>query len=277
MTQKDNAVAKRGQEQPVVQPPSSHAPAIVQQHPLLPRFQLARMFPRDVAVFTERLRMEATAEPVGLWYRKPQGGGFVIGPSVRMSEIGARLFGNLYLSEPKIDERDGRVTVTVEALDLETNVSVPGVGSNSLVGKDGKRMSADVISNLIAGATAKAKRNAIFGIIGKATFDDLVGPCMAAAEKRTAENLEAERKAGKAGDLWRKAVAAWAKAKITEAELLRAAGAARPDDVTPEAHNNLIAAWNAVTTEGVAPRVALGLDREEPTSTTTTADDDLTR
>src|SRR5690606_216471 len=103
-------------QQPVVQPPSAHPPAL-QQSPLLPRFQLARMFPRDVAVFTERLRVEALAEPRGLVYRKPQGGGHVTGPSVRLAEVGARLFGNLHIAEPVIEERDARVTVTVEALD----------------------------------------------------------------------------------------------------------------------------------------------------------------
>ena len=249
--------------QPVVQAPSAQAQLAMHQSPLIPRIQLARVFPRDVESFRGRLRDEVIAAPTGMVYRKPQGKDHLIGPSVRMAEIAARLFANLHISEPKIDEHDGRVTVTVEALDLETNVSVPGVASNSLVGSGGRRMRADIVSNLIAAAAAKAKRNAVFGIVGKSVFDDLVGAAMAAQEKLAAAAQVTEQKSGRPGELWAKHVAGWAKAGITEMELLRACGVAGPSEVTPKMFADLAASVQAVK-EGTPARVALGLDLAEP-------------
>jgi hypothetical protein len=252
----DNTIARREASQPVVQPPGT---AMLQQSDLIPRIQLARMFPRDIDEFRLALRKEATSDPSGMVYSKPQGGTAIIGPSVRMAEIAARRFGNLHIGEPSISEHDGRVTVSVVALDLETNVSAPGTASNSLVSKQGKRMSADVVSNLVAAAAAKAKRNAIFSIIGKGVFDELMGACLAAEEARIAAERDAERRSGRTGALWAKHVAGWAKAGMREADLLRACQARTPEDVTPAMLARLNAAVQTVR-EGTPARAALGLD-----------------
>lgn len=267
----NNAPAKRDDAptQPVVPLPGS--PMMLQQSDLIPRIQLARMFPRDIDEFKAVLRKEATSDPNGMVYRKPQGGSHIIGPSVRMAEIAARRFQNLHLSEPSISEHDGRVTVSVVALDLETNVSVPGTSSNSLVDARGKRMRADIVSNLVAAAAAKAKRNAIFSIVGKAVFDDLVGPCLAAEEKRIAVEREAERRSGRPGDLWAKHVAGWSKVGIRESDLLRACNVQTSDEVTPAMLAKLNAAVQAVK-EGTPARVALALEAEDA-QTSSAADD----
>jgi hypothetical protein len=121
-------------------------------------------------------------------------------------------------------------------------------------------MSADVVSNLVAAAAAKAKRNAIFSIIGKGVFDELVGACLAAeggAHRRPSATLNA--RSGRTGALWAKHVAGWAKAGMREADLLRACQARTPEDVTPAMLARLNAAVQTVR-EGTPARAALGLD-----------------
>jgi hypothetical protein len=274
------AIAKRESEavQPVVQPPSGQLLAL-QQSPMIPRIQLARMFPRpaDLTVFKDRLRGEVLADPAGMVYRKPQAGTHIIGPSVRMAEIAARLFQNIDVAAPAIEEKDGRVTATVVALDLESNVSVPGVASTSLVDSKGHRMRADIVSNLISATAAKARRNAIFQIIGKAVFDELVGPCQVAEEKRAQAEQQKEKKEGKDGEMWRRTADAWARVGIKEAELLRACKVATPAELTPKMYADLRAAWTAVSKETVPPRVALGLedDAAPPETAPSPANPDL--
>jgi hypothetical protein len=46
---------------------------MLQQSDLIPRIQLARMFPRDIDEFRLALRKEATSDPSGMVYSKPQG------------------------------------------------------------------------------------------------------------------------------------------------------------------------------------------------------------
>lgn len=274
-----NTIANRAPSQPVVQPPSSTAIAAFQQHELVPRIQLARAFPRSMTEFRERLHGEVLEAPEGMVYWKPQTGAgnvklvknrrgemvqqeHVLGPSVRLAEIAARLFTNLHLSKPELEEHDGRVTATVLALDLESNVSTPGVSSTSLVDSYGKRMSATVISNLVSATASKARRQAIFAIVGKALFDELVPLCLAAEERKLAAAQEAERKSGKGGELWAKHVAGWKKAGISEADLLKSCGVPIASDVTASMLVRLNAAVQSVK-EGIPARVALGLEQPD--------------
>lgn len=246
---------------PVVQLPSSQAMAL-SNNPLVPRIQLAKMYPRDVAEFKLALRDEATSDPTGMVYRKPQGDGHILGPSVRLSEIAARIFGNIDVSAPDLDVADDYVVATVRALDLQSNVSITGMASGSLLDKWGKPVRADVRSNLIAAAAAKARRNAVFQLVGKAVFDDLVKACLAAEERIIAAQQQAEKSGGKAGALWAKHVAGWAKLGISEADLLRACEAATQADVTAKMLTTLNTALQSVK-EGIPARIALGIETRE--------------
>jgi hypothetical protein len=259
LTKRDTAAPVPRPSQPVVLSPSGQQLAqIVASNPLLPRIHLAMMFPRDVAEFESRLRNEVLAAPEQMVYAKPQGNEKLRGPSIRMAEVAARHFRNLSVGEPKVEERDNRVTVTIEALDLESNCSTSGTATTSLVGKDRKRMRDDVVSNLVSATVSRAKRNAIQALIGRAVFDRLVKECLE-LERKKAAGLSPEQKRGE----WNKAVQWWAKAKITEADLLRFCRASSPAEVTPEAFVDLRAACVAVQKEGIDPRVALGLDGDD--------------
>jgi hypothetical protein len=246
---------------PVVQPPSSQAMAL-SNNPLVPRIQLAKMYPREIAVFKAALRDEATSDPAGMVYRKPQSDGHLLGPSVRLAEIAQRHFGNIDVGPPDIDVADDYVTVTVRALDLQSNVSITGMASGSLCDKWGKPVRADVRSNLIAAAAAKARRNAVFQLIGKAVFDELVKACLAAEERIITTQQQTEKTSGKAGALWAKHVAGWAKIGISEVDLLRACEAATPADITAKMLAHLNTALQSVK-EGIQARIALGLDTGE--------------
>jgi len=274
MENENAQLQRRPVAQPVVQPPS--AVATFQQHALVPRIQLARAFPREMHEFRDRLRTEVTTAPEGMVFWKPQTGAgnwkvvkgqqreHLIGPSVRMAEVAARLFTNLDVGEPKIEEHDGRVTATVAALDLESNVSQVGTSTTSLVDSKGRRMSAAVVSNLISATASKAKRGAIFSIIGKALFDELVDVCLNAEQRKLEATMAEEKQSGRSGTLWAKHVAGWAKKSITETDLLKACGVTSSDLVTPAMFVSLNASVQSVK-EGIPPRVALGLDAPEPT------------
>lgn len=246
--------------QPVVQTPSSQALGqLLANNPLLPRIHLAMLFPRDAEAFPEILREAVLRSPAGMVYKKPQGRDRILGPSIRMAEIAAAKYRNLWTSNPTIDERDNRVTVTVEVLDLESNVSAPGTATTSLVGSEKRRMREDIVSNLVTATVSKAKRNAIIAIIGRVHFDELVGPCMKAEADRAAGELQREKSDGKSGEKWSRCVAAWAGRGITEKDLLQSCHVAAAAEVGPEHFADLSAAWTAVVKENVPARVALGL------------------
>lgn len=252
----NNVPVKREPQRAIVQSPSQQALAqLVASNPLLPRIHLALMFPRDLERFEESFRQEVLAAPEGMVYAKPQGKEKLRGPSIRMAEIGARHFRNLWVSEPRIEERDNRVTATVEALDLESNCSQPGTATTSLVGKDRTRLRDDVVSNLVSATVAKAKRNAIIALIGRRPFDDLVADCIA-EERRRASGWTPEQIAAE----WDKATRWWVtKVKVSVEELLAFCKAESPDKVSAEALVDLKQAATAVQ-QGTPPRVALGLD-----------------
>lgn len=258
---RDSAAVTRppAPQQAVVLSPSQQAIAqSVANNPLLPRIHMALMFPRDLVRFESEFRKEVLASPEGMVYAKPQGGEKLRGPGIRMAEVAVRHFRNIWISEPKIEERDNRVTITVEALDLETNVSEPGTASTSLVGKDRKRMRDDIVSNLVSATTSRAKRNAILALLGRGYFDRLVKEVLAQESKRAASRSPEEKSSD-----WEKAVKWWSAKGITEADLLRFCRAHSPAAVTPEAFVDLRNACAAVSKEGIPPRFALGLDDQE--------------
>ncbi len=269
---------------------------------LVPRMMFARQNPRllDTTVagnFREVFFDEVLADPTGMVYWKPtsdknagnirpvvKNGKVVqqahyIGPSAAMCLIAASRYGNLYIGKPEDEVRDDRVTVTVETLDLETNVSRFGSSTTSLVDRNGNRMQPHVIANLINATASKAARNATTAIIGKALFADLVGACLQREYQLAQEALEAERKSGKIGELWAKHVAGWAKiGGITEAELLLACAITRPEEVT-SAHLTRLNGLIPTVKEGTPARQALGLEaapEETPPPDTDVVDDDPT-
>lgn len=272
MSQHDTTeIVRRDEDRPAPVQATAVAPqslAAMEMHELIPRMELARRLPRSPEAFAVRLRKEAiTNEPGSMVFRKPgkddKGRPITLmGPSIRMTEIAARLFGNLDVGAPVTIYQESMVSVTVRVLDLETNVSECGVSTTSLVASSGRLMPPHVRANLALATAAKAFRNAVTKIIGKAMLDELVGPCLHAAEQRHQAEIDAEKKAGNSGDKWRRFVEGWAKVKITEAELLAACKVTTASEVTAAHFTSLAAAWTTATKEGIPPRVALGLEDE---------------
>lgn len=89
------------------------------------RIVAARRWPRDMDQVRYKL-LAACKRPrfsEVAWYRKPIGGGFVEGLSVRFAEEAARDMGNLYTGSVVLAEDDTRRVVRVFAVDLEANNS----------------------------------------------------------------------------------------------------------------------------------------------------------
>lgn len=138
----------------------------------------AKKFPRDFErAKEEAIQMvtmdEETAE--SCIYSKPRGKDsktgeqqFVKGESIRFAEIILSAWGNMHVATRNNGE-DGR-TVSAEgaAWDLEKNVRMTRETKRSIINKEGRKFSEDMIVTTENAASAIALRNAILGVIPKA-------------------------------------------------------------------------------------------------------------
>lgn len=156
----------------------------------------ARQFPRSVAKFkseAESLLSLDIETARSAEYKKPVGGGFVNGPSARLTEIASMCWTNLQvkLDDPVISETS--VTVCATAWDLEKNVIQPGIATASIVNKQGIRYQQHMIETTIAATASKARRNAILAVIPRAYINDLMHTARKIANENE-EPLETVRK-----------------------------------------------------------------------------------
>ena len=86
---------------------------------------LARQFPRDPDLALQRALTECNRVELAsqAQYEFPRGDSVVRGPSIRLVEVLARVWGNMDFGVDEIEARDGSTTIKAYCLDLETNVS----------------------------------------------------------------------------------------------------------------------------------------------------------
>lgn len=110
-----------------------------------------------------------TAQSCG--YALPRGGKPITGPSVHLAKIIISKWGNIR-AEAKVVRRSNTQIVSLgRCWDLETNVAYSVEVSRSILNKDGKRYSEDMITVTGNAANSIALRNAIFAVIPKTYVD----------------------------------------------------------------------------------------------------------
>lgn len=131
----------------------------------------AKRYPRDLTRCINNSIVMATmdyetAQSCG--YALPRGGKPITGPSVHLAKLLVSNYGNIR-AEAKISKiTDKQVISRGTCWDLENNVATAFEISRSIVGKNGKRFSDDMITVTGNAASSIAYRNAVFSVIPKA-------------------------------------------------------------------------------------------------------------
>lgn len=134
----------------------------------------AKKYPRDIArSVNNSIAMAtmdyATAQSCG--YALPRGGKPITGPSVHLAKLIVSNWGNVRAEAKVVQITDKQVISRGTCWDLENNVATAFEVRRSIVGKNGKRFSDDMITVTGNAANSIAYRNAVFSVIPKAVTD----------------------------------------------------------------------------------------------------------
>ena len=134
----------------------------------------AKQYPRDLArSVNNSIAMAtmdyATAQSCG--YTLPRGGKPITGPSVHLAKLIVSNWGNMRAEAKVVQITDKQVISRGTCWDLENNVATAFEVRRSIVGKNGKRFSDDMITVTGNAANSIAYRNAVFSVIPKAITD----------------------------------------------------------------------------------------------------------
>lgn len=134
----------------------------------------AKKYPRDLArSVNNSIAMAtmdyATAQSCG--YALPRGGKPITGPSVHLAKLIVSNWGNMRVEAKVVQITDKQVIGRGTCWDLENNVATAFEVRRSIVGKNGKRFTDDMITVTGNAANSIAYRNAVFSVIPKAITD----------------------------------------------------------------------------------------------------------
>lgn len=134
----------------------------------------AKQYPRSIKRSIENsiviATMDAeTAQSCG--YALPRGGKPITGPSVHLAKIIVSNWGNMRTEAKVVQITDKQIISRGTAWDLETNVASAFEVRRSIVDKNGKRYSDDMITVTGNAANSIAYRNAVFSVVPKAVVD----------------------------------------------------------------------------------------------------------
>lgn len=143
---------------------------------MMARIDTAHRFPRnmkdfqakatELACFNERIAQST-------FYKLPRGGKNIEGPSIRLAEIIAVAWKNLYFGSRTKEESDGFIISEGYCYDLENNIGVVREVRRRITDKNGRRFNDDMITVTANAAGSIAMRNAILAVIPRAFADDI--------------------------------------------------------------------------------------------------------
>lgn len=134
----------------------------------------AKQYPRDIARSVNNSIAMATMDYVtaqSCGYALPRGGKPITGPSVHLAKLIVSNWGNMRAEAKVVQITDKQVISRGTCWDLENNVATAFEVRRSIVGKNGKRFSDDMITVTGNAANSIAYRNAVFSVIPKAITD----------------------------------------------------------------------------------------------------------
>lgn len=137
----------------------------------------AKKYPRQYGrvfdmVKTICTKSQAIAE--SMFYVLPRAGKKIEGESIRFAEIVANAWGNLRVGAKVVSIDEDFVTALGFAHDLESNTAQAIEVRRKIKDKNGVRFNEDMIVVTANAAMAIAKRNAIFAVVPKAFFSDIM-------------------------------------------------------------------------------------------------------
>lgn len=165
----------------------------------------AKRWPRSVKVFKNQTRELATLdeETAGqCFYVLPRGIKTIEGPSVRMAEIVAASWGNLSYGARVVDEDDKWITAQGICYDYEKNISASIEVRRRITDKFGQRFNDDMVQVTGRAACSIALREAIFKVVPKAFWSDILDEAKAAS---VGKGMTMEKQRDKCMEFWRKA------------------------------------------------------------------------
>lgn len=156
----------------------------------------AKAYPRSLAEFKRRVMEMATLDKEtaeSCWYAIPRQGKVIEGPGIRFAEIVMSSFGNLRVASRTVDTLDKFVTVQAVAFDLERNVAVQRDIKRRITDRNGNRYSDDMIGVTAMAAQSIALRNAVFSVVPKALYKNILDEVkkVAMGDERTLKETRA--------------------------------------------------------------------------------------
>lgn len=195
--------------------------------------------PRDVTTFMRSAISSATLnEDIAgsCMYAVPRSGQTIKGPSVRLAEIVATSWRNLWAETTIAHEDERWITARAVVWDVERNTCISVDVRRRITDRKGKRFGDDMIQTTANAAMSIAYRNAVFKVVPAAlwrqVYDEaarvVVGDAQTIGEKRT------------------QCLAHFAKMGVTAERVLSAVGAKSDADLDAEALTTLKGYANAI-------------------------------
>lgn len=221
----------------------------------------AKNFPRDMERALERVQKmatltEAIAEECHYSLPRTDKNGRRVniqGPSIRFAEILASQWGNLRIASRVIDIGVKQVVAQGICLDLETNVAYDVEVRQSIVSKNGKRFSDDVVTTNANAAAAKAQRNAVLKAVPRPLWQSIY--------EKTLERIGGGQTP--IAESWQRAVAWFSSRGVDEAKLRQALNIQKVSELK-KADIQTLRGWrNAIEQEATAVEEIFGDEAEQ--------------
>lgn len=162
---------------------------------------MARKFPRDSAACYEAA-MQACKDlnlAENAFYSYPKGKTMVNGPTIRLAEELARIWGNVDVSINELSRREGETEMLAVAWDMERNVSqsVTFTVKHQLDVGGGQRelKSERDIRDIAANVSGRKLRGRIIALLPKTLVNAAVAECYKTLSQSIGANLDTERRA----------------------------------------------------------------------------------
>lgn len=239
----------------------STALAVIQRAEIDSTIATAKQFPRQMRKALDRVRematlTEAIAEECHYSLPRTDKTGRRVniqGPSIRFAEILASQWGNLRIASRVIEIGAKQVVAQGICLDLETNVAYDVEVRKSIITKEGKRYSEDVIVSNANACAAVAQRNSVLKTVPRPLWNPIY--------EETLKRIGSDRMP--LAERWQKAVAWYGSRGVNEARLRSAIGITKPAELT-QAHIQQLVGWrNAIEQDAAAADEIFGTDADE--------------
>lgn len=206
----------------------------------------AKNYPRSIERFRKTVLALATLnEDVAAQclYAMPRGNKTIEGPSIRFAEIVLAAWGNCRVASQVIGEDGSFVKAHGLFWDLETNAAIGFEMRRRITNRNGQRFDDDMIAVTGNAASSIARRNATLGGVPKALWLDLYEQAKAVAVG-TVQTLASRRA---------KAIDAFKKFGITEAQIFATLGIAGINEIDLDGLAKLRGFLTAITSEEKDP------------------------